>query len=118
MAGGVTVVDHDHRPETVFIQGGLRGCDHVGVVGKAEIVVGAKVKETTAPGAGADLDVGALRTLDQSLVLQQSLGLDIGEDVVEMGNKGRLHRTAPLGGPETSGHTGKPVAPLPAENRN
>ncbi|GGQ79065.1 hypothetical protein GCM10010195_38520 [Kitasatospora griseola] len=56
----------------------LGGVDHLGVVGEAQVVVGAEV-EHLAAGAGGDGDLGGLRGADDAFGLEQAGFADLGE---------------------------------------
>ena len=76
--------DEAHRghAEAVGVERLARRRDHLGMIGEAEIVVGAEI-DHLAPG---DADAAALRALDQPLALVEPVGLDAGEagfDVVQ-----------------------------------
>ena len=58
-----------------------RGGDDVGVVGEAEIVIGAEVEQLAFAALRArilDADVRRLRRRDHPLALHEALGLDLG----------------------------------------
>jgi hypothetical protein len=67
--------DEAHRgdPEPVLVDAALGGRHHLGVVGQAQVVVGAQVEHAAAVGEG---DLGLLLTDDLALALAEPLGLD------------------------------------------
>ena len=64
--------------------------NHVGMVGQAEIIVGAQIQQLAlaALGAGvADAYVRRLRRRDQPLALGKAVGIDAGEGFGEVGEE-------------------------------
>ena len=80
---GLGAADEAHRrhAKTVGFQCAARGRDDLGMIGEAQIVVGAQIDHF----ASADADASALRPFDQPFVLIEPVGLDLSERRAEVG---------------------------------
>ena len=70
------------------VEGGVGGGDEIGVVGEAEIVVGAEVEDGAAVGGAK---ARALRSREDTLMLAQTGGIDVVERCPQVGAKGGSH---------------------------
>ena len=100
---GLRAADEAHRghAETVGLQRLAGGGDHFGVVGKAQIIVGAQVDKLALAALRAlvaDADMRRLRRGNQPLALREPLGFDGGKLALQMGKEGLGHGHASDGG--------------------
>ena len=51
----------------------------IGMIGEAEIIVGAEIDHFATKGLGGDADAAALRPFNQPLALVEAIGLDLRE---------------------------------------
>src|ERR1700722_8893730 len=85
---------HRRHAEAEGVEPGLGGRDDLGMVGEAEIVVGAEIDDLAPRSPRGDLDPRSLRTGDQPLALSEAVGLDLRKQALEMAEKIFRH-TAP-----------------------
>src|SRR5262245_36989765 len=89
---------HGGEAEAVIVERLVRRAEDLGMVGEAEIIVGAEVEDVL---PGGEVDVGALRSGDDALVLVESVAADLGELVGEalLESHGRPTRSPSRGRP-------------------
>ena len=78
LVDGLGAADEAHGGQAVapLVEGRVGGCDDVGMVGQAEVVVGAHVEDT---GSVGDVDMGVLGGEEQALGFPGSGGADFFE---------------------------------------
>ena len=109
--GALRAADEPHRRHAVAVAVERRrgGRDDVGMVGEAEVVVGAEVDHVAAAGA----DVCALRPREDPLPLEQAARAELGQVVVEACGDRVVHdvqrRTDRRRGPRDRGCGGSPL---------
>ena len=92
--------DEAHRghAEAEFVHRPPGGGDDIGVVGEAEIIVGAEIDRLARALRRGDMDASALRTGEQPLAFCQALRLDVAEGRADMVEKNVGHRASAVQG--------------------
>ncbi len=87
--------DEAHGGEAVApaVERGVGGGDDFGIIGEAEIVVGAEIQNLASTRDG---DVSGLRRRDQALALGEAGGIDFAERFLEMREVGGRHGLFPV----------------------